>query len=210
MCNYLFSKNTFKGKRNEINYFIYLINHSVYKMGLSRWLCGKEPTCQCRGWGFNPCSKNISWRRKWHPLPIFLPGKFHGQRNLAWYSPWVTKESDTTQWWNNNLGSQWWEKQGVYCKMERIYEFPADGVGNVFGEGGSTLTLAGLEVPTLHTVENPLIIYSWSSLYMVPTYCMSESMDSSNHWSLLRKIHIQVEPRYSSLCCSRVNCSSAW
>ena len=28
------------------------------------------------------------WRRKWQPTPIFLPGKFHGQRNLAGYNPW--------------------------------------------------------------------------------------------------------------------------
>ena len=27
---------------------------------------------------------------------IFLPGKFHGQRSLADYSPWGHKESDTT------------------------------------------------------------------------------------------------------------------
>ena len=32
-------------------------------------------------------------RRKWQPTPIFLPGKSHGQRNLAGYSPYqvVTK-----------------------------------------------------------------------------------------------------------------------
>ena len=28
---------------------------------------------------------------------IFLPGKFHGQRSLADYSPWGRKESDTTE-----------------------------------------------------------------------------------------------------------------
>ena len=28
--------------------------------------------------------------------PVFLPGKFHGQRSLAGYSPWGLKESDTT------------------------------------------------------------------------------------------------------------------
>ena len=25
----------------------------------------------------------LSWRRKWQPTPVFLPGKFHGQRSLA-------------------------------------------------------------------------------------------------------------------------------
>ena len=28
------------------------------------------------------------WRRKWQPLPVFLPGKSHGQRSLVGYSPW--------------------------------------------------------------------------------------------------------------------------
>ena len=29
--------------------------------------------------------------------PIFLPGEFHGQRNLVGYSPWSRKESDTIE-----------------------------------------------------------------------------------------------------------------
>ena len=36
-------------------------------------------------------------RRKWQPTPVFLPGKFHGQRSLVGYSPWDRKESDTTE-----------------------------------------------------------------------------------------------------------------
>ena len=28
---------------------------------------------------------------KWQPTPVFLPRKFHGQRSLVGYSPWVTK-----------------------------------------------------------------------------------------------------------------------
>ena len=31
----------------------------------------------------NPGSgRSIPWRRKWHPTPVFLPGKFQGQRSL--------------------------------------------------------------------------------------------------------------------------------
>ena len=37
------------------------------------------------------------WRRKWQPTPVFLPGKSHGWRNLAGYSPWGRKELDTTE-----------------------------------------------------------------------------------------------------------------
>ena len=28
-----------------------------------------------------------SWRRKWQPTPVFLPGKSHGQRSLVDYTP---------------------------------------------------------------------------------------------------------------------------
>ena len=28
------------------------------------------------------------WRKKWHPTPVLLPGKSHGQRSLVGYSPW--------------------------------------------------------------------------------------------------------------------------
>ena len=35
--------------------------------------------------------------RKWQPTPLFSPGKSHGHRSLAGYSPWGLKESDTTE-----------------------------------------------------------------------------------------------------------------
>ena len=36
-------------------------------------------------------------RRKWHPTPVFLPGKPHGRRSLASWGPWGLKESDKTK-----------------------------------------------------------------------------------------------------------------
>ena len=39
----------------------------------------------------------ISWRRECLPIPIFLPGEFHGQKSLVSYSPWDYEESDTTE-----------------------------------------------------------------------------------------------------------------
>ena len=57
--------------------------------------CGKESTCQWRRRkrrGFNPQVRRIPWRRKWQPIPIYLPGKVHGQRSLMGYSPWGCKE----------------------------------------------------------------------------------------------------------------------
>ena len=37
------------------------------------------------------------WRRQWHPTPVLLPGKSHGQRSLVGCSPWGREELDTTE-----------------------------------------------------------------------------------------------------------------
>ena len=50
-----------------------------------------------RNSGFDPWVKKIPWSRKWELIPVFLPGKFHGQRSLEGYSPWDLKESDMTE-----------------------------------------------------------------------------------------------------------------
>ena len=42
---------------------------------------------RCRRCRFNPWVRKISWRRKWHPTPVFLPEKSHEERSLAGYSP---------------------------------------------------------------------------------------------------------------------------
>ena len=46
---------------------------------------------------FDPWVRKIPWRRKCQPLPVFLPGKFHGQTSLVGYSPWGCKDSDMTE-----------------------------------------------------------------------------------------------------------------
>ena len=37
-------------------------------------------------------------RRQWHPTPVLLPGKSHGQRRLVGCSSWGPWELDATQW----------------------------------------------------------------------------------------------------------------
>ena len=60
---------------------------------------GKESTCYAvvvRNMGLTSGLGRFPWSRKWHSIPVFFPGKFHGQRSLVGYSPWGRKESDTT------------------------------------------------------------------------------------------------------------------
>ena len=47
--------------------------------------------------GSVPGLLRFPWKRAWQPIPVFLPGDFHGQRSLTGYSPWGCKESNTTE-----------------------------------------------------------------------------------------------------------------
>jgi len=46
--------------------------------------------------GLIPVSLQITWRRKWQPTLVYLPGKSHGQRSWVGYSPRGYKELDMT------------------------------------------------------------------------------------------------------------------
>ena len=39
----------------------------------------------------------MNWWRQWHPTPVLLPGKSHGQRSLVGCSPWGHEELDMTE-----------------------------------------------------------------------------------------------------------------
>ena len=56
-------------------------------------------------YGVRKCSNFIllhvdvqfSQRRRWHPTPVLLPGKFHGQKSLVGCILWGREESDMTE-----------------------------------------------------------------------------------------------------------------
>ena len=62
--------------------------------GGPRSLWSAQDSSQC-------LSFNISFapdrRRQWHPTPVLLPGKSHGQRSPVGCSPWGCWGSDTTE-----------------------------------------------------------------------------------------------------------------
>ena len=45
----------------------------------------------------SPGSGKIPWKRGWLPTQVFLPGEFHGQRNLEGYCPQGCKEMHMTE-----------------------------------------------------------------------------------------------------------------
>ena len=59
---------------------------------LPRWCSANEKDARDDPW-----VGKITWRKKWQPTLIFLPGEFHGQRSLEGHSLGGHKESDTTE-----------------------------------------------------------------------------------------------------------------
>ena len=79
--------------------FFSLLKHTA-DLGFPGGASGKEAARQCRRrkrHGFGPWVRRILWRRARQPAPVFLFGECHGQRSLEGYSPWVRKESETTE-----------------------------------------------------------------------------------------------------------------
>ena len=63
-------------------------------------LVGKESSCHCRRsktHRFEPWVGKSLWSRKWQLTSLFLPGKSQGQRSLAGYSPWGSKQQAMTE-----------------------------------------------------------------------------------------------------------------
>jgi len=50
-----------------------------------------KTACDGRRFRFDP-SQEDPLEKERQPIPVFLPGKFHGQRSLTGYSSWGCKE----------------------------------------------------------------------------------------------------------------------
>ena len=84
----------------EARKFLSIYLNTCILMGFSGSSVVKRSACQCRRLrkhGFDPWVRKIPWSREWQLTAVFLPGEFHGQRNLACYTPWGHKEKDMTE-----------------------------------------------------------------------------------------------------------------
>ena len=42
-------------------------------------------------------TRDLFWRRQWHPIPVLFTGKSHGRNGLVGCSPWGREESETAE-----------------------------------------------------------------------------------------------------------------
>ena len=102
----------------------------------------------------------ISWRRKWQPIPVFLPGKSHGQRSLVGYSPWGHKESDMT---SLSLSLRWSYRVFFIFYYGMLMSFP---MSQLFTWGGQSIGVsASASILPMNTQDWPPLGWTgWISL----------------------------------------------
>ena len=91
-------KNT-KYAQNQLLKELKLLNETSKIISVGYWLfklmCFKSRSDRVT---YLTIVSRVHSRRQWHPTPVLLPGKSHGQRSLVGCSPWGCWELDTTQW----------------------------------------------------------------------------------------------------------------
>ena len=127
--------------------------------------------------GFNPWVGKISWRKKWQPTPVFLPGKSHGRWNLVGYSPWGRKESDTTERLHFHF-------QATGYKTQTKWRRQAKGQRDCLSQSP---THPGFFFPPPHCKACGILV-PWPGIYPA---AFAEEAWSLNHWAIR-----EVPPRF--------------
>ena len=118
--------------------------------------------------GFNPWVGKIPWRRKWHPTPVLLPGKSHGQRILVGCSPWGRKESDTTSDFPFTFHFHALEKEMATHSSVLAWRIPG------VGEPGGLPSMGSHRVG--HDWENELNWTKWVMMWSIILYAYWPSL----------------------------------
>ena len=74
-----------------VSHCVWILNPLIIYDGFPGGTMVKNPLANAgdtRDVGSFSWGEKMPWSRKRQPTPVFLPGKFHGQRSLVDYSPW--------------------------------------------------------------------------------------------------------------------------
>ena len=103
------------------------------------------------------------WRRRWHPTPVLLPGKSHGQRSLVGYSPWGCSEPDRIEWLHFHFSPSCIGEGNGNPLQYSCLENPRDG-----GAGG------------LPSIGSHRVRHDWSNL--AAAACLDLSVNEFRHY----------------------------
>ena len=118
---------------------------------------------------------------KWQPTPVFLPGKFHGGRSLAGYSPWGFR-----------VGHDWAHTQQCICVCVYIYSLTCNSSTTTFPSdsqiGKSSLSAVNIKsYQSLNWVTTGLTNPIYSPWRPCPrTECLKPQCARESHKDLVK------------------------
>ena len=122
--------------------------------------------------GFDLHFPNESCRRRWwHPTPVLLPGKSHGQRRLEGHSPWGRWGSDTTEQLHFHFSLSYTGKGNGNPLQCFCLENPRDGGAwwaAIYGVAQSQIRLKRLSSRTLSKLLMSYLFYTSSINMSIP------------------------------------------
>ena len=131
----------------NINNLRYADDFTTSTIGLPGGTSGTELPCQCMGLkrpGLDPWVRKISWRRKWQPTPVFLPGKCKDR------GAWQATVHRVARVGLNLVTKPTYLLMTVNSKQPQTEHFPATGL--IWGHVGKTSISALLTMPKPLTV----------------------------------------------------------
>ena len=85
--------------------------------GIPSYLVECQPFCSIQA--FNWLGKtHTHWRRNWHPTPVLLPGRSHGQRRLVGYVHGVAK---SWTWLSDFIYTHWGEQSALATLLIQMW-----------------------------------------------------------------------------------------
>ena len=84
-----------------------LVNLKSGVSSMVQWVKNPLGIRRYRRCWFNFWVRKIPWRRKWQLTQVFQPEKSQGQRNLAGYILWDSKQLDTAEQVSTNWNHPW-------------------------------------------------------------------------------------------------------
>ena len=149
-------------------------------------------------------------RRRWHPTPVLLPGKFHGWRSLVGCSPWDHWESDMTEWLHfyfslscigegngsplqcsclenpRDRGAWWAAVYGVAQSRTRLKQLSSSSMVSPRTEGlrwrKPTAVTSLLSYTFQKCTSFPPCIGGWACCPSLPLPDLSSSLMTPQHW----------------------------
>ena len=97
----------------------------------------------------------MPWRMEWLRIPVFLPGKPHGQRSLEGYSPRGHRELDRPEATKQQQQAELWTSQLALVKNPPANAGGTRDANSIPGSGGSSGE--GNDKPLQYSfLENPM------------------------------------------------------